>query len=75
MINQNEVYAVVKKPTIIITVTLRLNRLLWFGHVHRMEEDRIHNKVLYMDLKITNLKGRLRNRWQDEVKGDGKQTA
>jgi hypothetical protein len=40
-----------------------------------MGEDRFHNKVLYMDLETTNLKGRPRNRRQDEVKGDGKQTA
>jgi len=32
-------YATVKKPT--ITETIRLNRLCWFGHVQRMEENRI----------------------------------
>jgi hypothetical protein len=31
-------YAVVKKPT--ITETVRLNRLRWFGHEERMEENR-----------------------------------
>jgi len=35
-----EVYASVKKPTVIETI--RLNRLRWFGHVQRMEENRIH---------------------------------
>jgi len=34
-----EIYASVKKPTIIQTI--RLNRLCWFGHVQRMEENRI----------------------------------
>jgi hypothetical protein len=34
-----EVYAIVKKP--IITETIRLNRLCWFGHVQRVEENRI----------------------------------
>jgi len=34
-----ETYASVKKPTIIETI--RLNRLCWFGHVQRMEENRI----------------------------------
>jgi hypothetical protein len=29
----------VKKPT--VTDTWRLNRLRWFGHVQRMEENRI----------------------------------
>ena len=34
-----EIYASVKKPTVIETI--RLNRLCWFGHVQRMEENRI----------------------------------
>ena len=55
-----------KKPTIIETI--RLNRLRWFGHVQRMEENRIPQRVLYMNLGITNLRGRPRNRWQDEVR-------
>jgi len=33
------IYASVKKPT--ITETIRLNILRWFGHVQRMEENRI----------------------------------
>jgi len=35
---------VVKKPT--VTETLRLNRLCWFGHVQRMEENRISKKSI-----------------------------
>ena len=30
-----------------ITETIRLNRLRWFGHVDRMEENRIPKRVLY----------------------------
>ena len=30
-----------------ITKTIRLNRLCWFGHVQRMEDNRIPKKVLY----------------------------
>jgi hypothetical protein len=62
-------YAMVKKPT--KTETIRLNKLRWFGHVQRMEENRIHKKVLYMNLE-TRLRGRPRNRWQDEVREDGR---
>ena len=58
------------KPTIIETV--RLNRLRWFGHVQRMEENRIPKKVLYMNLETTRLRGRPRNRWQGEVREDGR---
>jgi len=34
-------------------------------------ENRIPKKVLYMKLKATRLRGRPRNRWQDEVREDG----
>jgi len=61
---------VVKKPT--TTETIRLNRLCWFGHIQRMEENRIPNKVLYMNLETMRLRGRPRNRWQDEMREDGR---
>jgi hypothetical protein len=37
-----------------------------------MEENRIPKKVLCMNLKTTRLRGRQRNRWQDEVREDGR---
>jgi len=37
-----------------------------------MEENGISNKVFYMNLEATRLRGRLRNRWQDEVREDGR---
>ena len=64
-ISSKDVYAVVKKPTIIETV--RLNRLCWCGHVQRMEENRIPKRVLHINFDTTRLRGRPRNRWQDEV--------
>jgi len=39
ILTNKEIYANVKKPTIIETI--RLNRLRWFGHVQRMEENGI----------------------------------
>jgi hypothetical protein len=56
----------VNKPT--ITETIRLHRLHWFGHVQRTEENRIPKTALYMNLVTT----RPRNRWQDEVREDGR---
>jgi hypothetical protein len=35
-----------------------------------MEENRMPKKGLYMNL-VTRLRGRPRNRWQDEVREDG----
>jgi len=70
ILTNKEIYASVKKPTIIETI--RSNRLRWFGHVQRMEESRIPKRVLYMNLGTTRLKGRPRKRWQVEVREDGR---
>ena len=51
---------------------LREIRNRWFGHVQRMEENRIPKRLLYMNLGTTRLRGRPRNRWQDEVREDGR---
>jgi hypothetical protein len=37
-----------------------------------MEENGIPKRVLYMNLETTRLRGRSRNRWQDEVREDGR---
>jgi hypothetical protein len=63
-------YAIVKKPT--ITETVRLHRLDWFGHVQRMEENRIPERVLYVNSESTRTRGRPRSRCQDEVREDGR---
>jgi hypothetical protein len=70
ILTNKEIYAIVKTPT--ITEAISLHRLRWFGHVQRMEENRILTRVLYMNLKTTRLRGRTRNRWQDEVREEGR---
>ena len=70
ILTNKEMYASVKKTTIIQTIIL--NRLRWFGRVQRMEKNRIPKRVLYMNFGITRLRGRPRNRWQDEVREDGR---
>jgi len=70
ILTNKEMYASVKKPTIIETIGL--NRLRWFGHVQRMGENRIPKRVLYMNLGTTRLRSRPRNRWQYEVREDGR---
>jgi hypothetical protein len=63
-LTNKEIHASVKKPTVIEIV--RLNSLHWFGHVQRVEGNGI---PIYMNLG-TRLRGRPRNRWQDEVRED-----
>jgi len=70
ILTDKEIYTSVKKCTIIETV--RLNSLHWFGHVQRIEKYRIPKRELYMNLGTTRLRGRPRNRWQDEVREDGR---
>jgi hypothetical protein len=70
ILTNKEIYAIVTKPT--ITETIRLRRLHWFGHVQRMAENRIPKRVLGMNLKSTTSGGTPRNRWQAEVREDGR---
>jgi hypothetical protein len=58
ILTNKEIYASVKKTTLIETI--KLSRLLWFGYVQRMEENRIPKRVLYMNLGTTRLRGRPR---------------
>jgi hypothetical protein len=60
ILTNKEIYKIGKIPT--ITETIRLHRFQWFGHVQRMEENRIPKRVLYMYLEVTRLRGRPRNR-------------
>jgi hypothetical protein len=50
----------VKNPT--ITETIRVHRLCWFGHIQRMEENRILKRVLSMNLETTRPRVTTRNR-------------
>jgi hypothetical protein len=70
LLTNEEVYAMVKTPT--ITETIRVHRLRWFGHVQRMEENIIPKRVLSIKLEATRQRGSPRNRWQDEVGEDGR---
>jgi hypothetical protein len=47
ILNNKEIYTVVQKPTLIETI--RLNRLCWFGHVERVEGNRITAKSIIYD--------------------------
>jgi len=70
ILTSKEISASVTKPTTIETISL--NRLRWFGNVQTVEENRIPKRVLYMNLGTIRLRCRPRNRWQDEVREDGR---
>jgi hypothetical protein len=70
ILTDKKIYAIVKKPT--VTETVRLHRLCWFGHEQSVEGNRIPKTVLYMNLETKSSRGRPRNRWQDEVRDDGR---
>jgi hypothetical protein len=62
-----------KKQEEIKEPCLRNNRRKWYGHMLRMNKDRIPMKVLNMKLK-TYLRGRLRSSWEQQVRKDVMQT-
>jgi hypothetical protein len=70
VLTNKEICTIVKNPA--ITQTIRLHKLHWFGHVQRMEGNRIPKRVLYMNLETRTPRGRPRNRWQDEVREVGR---
>jgi hypothetical protein len=70
ILSSKEIFAISKKPT--ITETIMFHSLCWFGHVQRMKENRIPKGVIYTNLETTTFRGRPRNRWQHEVREDGR---
>jgi hypothetical protein len=48
------------------------HRVRWFEHVQIMEENRIPKRAKYMNMETRRLRGRPRNRLQDEVREDGR---
>jgi hypothetical protein len=59
ILTNKEIYASVKNPTIIKTI--RLNRLRWFGHVQRIEGNRIPKKEYYVRI------------WEQQVLEEGQE--
>jgi hypothetical protein len=45
-------------------------RISWLGHVERMEEDRMHEKIFTQKLDGTRRRGRPKKGWREEAERD-----
>jgi len=49
---------------------IKRQRIIWLGHLKRMEEDRMPKKIFTEELEGTRRSGRPRKRWKEEVERD-----
>jgi len=47
---------------------MKAQRLSWFGHLHRMPEERMVKKLYKWKPMLTRTPGRPKNRWEDDKK-------
>jgi hypothetical protein len=45
-------------------------RIIWLGHLERMDEDRMPKKIVTQELEGTRQRGRPRKGWKEEVERD-----
>jgi hypothetical protein len=55
-----------------ITNYIKAQRLSWFGHLHRMPEERMVKRVYKWNPMLTRPLGRPKNRWEDDIINDMK---
>ena len=67
----NELYSLYNEPNIVEDIKIR--RLVWAGHIMKMEDERIPKKVLNGNFHTTRPVGRPRTRWADVVQRDALQ--
>jgi hypothetical protein len=51
---------------------IKAQRLSWFGHLHRMPEERMVRRVYKWKPMLTGPLGRPKNRWEDDIRNDMK---
>jgi hypothetical protein len=51
---------------------MKTQRLSWFGHLHRMQEERTVKKVYKWKPMLKRTLGRPKNRWEDDIINDMK---
>jgi heme oxygenase len=55
-----------------ITNYIKAQRLSWFGHLHRMLEERVVKKIYKWKPMLTRPLGRPKNRWENYIRNDMK---
>ena len=53
-----------------ISEDIKINQLRWYGHVQRMEENRIPKKILNWTPQGKRKRGRPRRSWREGIDGD-----
>ena len=66
----DELYELIRHKNIIHHI--KAQRLSWFGHLHRMPEERTVKKVYKWKPMLTRPLGRPKNRWEDDIINDAK---
>jgi hypothetical protein len=64
----DELEAIIKGKNIVRFI--KCQRILWFGHVERIQDTAIPKKMLFGKLYATRLRGRPKMRWMDDVSTD-----
>jgi len=52
---------------------IKAQRLSWFGHLHRMSEERMVKNVYKWKLMLTRSLGRPKTRWEGDIRNDMKE--
>ncbi|XP_030752875.1 uncharacterized protein LOC115879950 [Sitophilus oryzae] len=60
----------VRNERIRISEDIKINQLRWYGHVQRMEENRIPKKILNWTPQGKSKRGRPRRSWREGIDGD-----
>jgi hypothetical protein len=63
-------YDLFKEPK--LSITIRISRLRWAGHVRRMDEAALPRRIMYVTLTGQRKTGRPKARWREEVGKDAR---
>jgi hypothetical protein len=66
----SDLYTFYKEPK--LTTAVRVDRLRWAGHVQRMEDEQMPERLLYAETRGRKNVERPRSRWLDKVNTDAR---